>query len=84
MNHYSGAADCYANAKTTHLPIIVPISVSKLDDARPTRDVKAGRAPGARRERELSIYFNQLVHNFEAQAGLNRRRLGEDCYRLLV
>jgi hypothetical protein len=63
-----GAANCYANSETTHLPVIVVISVSKLDVARPTRDVKAGRAAGARRERKLSIYFNQLTNSGDAQA----------------
>jgi hypothetical protein len=45
------AANCYANAKTTHLTTILLISVSKLDDARVARDVEAGGTADARRER---------------------------------
>jgi hypothetical protein len=63
------AVNCYANGKTTHLPIIVLISVSNLDDARAAREVKAGRAAGARCERTLSVYFSVLIENGEAQAG---------------
>jgi hypothetical protein len=47
----------------------VLISFSKLDDARAAREVKAGRAAGARRERQLSVYFSWLIENGEAQAG---------------
>jgi hypothetical protein len=78
------AVNCYANAKTTHLSIIVLISVSKLDDARAARDVKAGRAAGARRERRLLIYFNVLMESDEAQAGFKPPPRGEDHYCLLV
>ncbi len=63
---------------------MVLISVSKLDDARAARDVKAGRAAGARRERKLSIYFNELIESGEGQAGFEPPPRGEDCYRLLV
>jgi hypothetical protein len=45
------------------------ISVSKLDDARPARDVEADLAAGVPRERELAIYFNALMESGEAQAG---------------
>jgi hypothetical protein len=60
-----GAINCYANAKTTHHPDIVRISVPKLDDARAARQVKADRAAGAGRERKLSIYFNSLIESGE-------------------
>jgi len=71
------AADCYADLKTTHLSIMMLISVSKLDYARPARDVEAGLAGGAPRGRELAIYFNELIDKCEAQVGSSGRRRGK-------
>jgi hypothetical protein len=78
------AANCYANAKTTHLATILLISVSKLDDARTARDVKAGRAAGARLERILPIYFNVLIGQRQTQVGFEPAARGENRYCLLV